>query len=225
MPCELIERSFFLSFFLLLSHANLFMALHFLQSCFGICDLSIYILVGCEVCAVSQFWCFKLSNYDKWWGYHRHPDRLHFHMVMPADRLFTRKYLKYLFPKAHIEMARYTIHDSSEWVYWIFCFLSVLCGFYWQRFCPQLSIWCVMIEWRCFSKKCEQCHLGLFIDITCKKFQNNSSVLYIASNLEAMNSLLKFTFSDRPLLTMCVCMCVFFLGGYCWRCCHMKQHQ
>lgn len=126
MPCELIEQSFFLSFFLLLSRANLFMALHFLPSCFGICDLSIYILVGCEVCAVSQFWCFKLSNYDKWWGYHRHPDRLHFHMVMPADRLFTRKYLKYLFPKAHIEMARYTIHDSSEWVYWIFCQFCVV---------------------------------------------------------------------------------------------------
>ncbi len=133
-------------------------------------------------------------------------------MVMPADRLFTRKYLKYLFPKAHIEMARYTICDSSEWVYWIFCFLSVLCGFYWEGFCPQLSIWCVMIEWRCFSKKCEQCHSGLFIDITCKKFQNNSSVLFIASKLQAMNSLLKFTFWDRPLLTMCVYVCVLFGG-------------
>lgn len=47
-----------------------------------------------------------------------HPDRLHFHMVMPADRLFTRKYLKYLFPKAHIEMASISkfidIHEVNK---------------------------------------------------------------------------------------------------------------
>jgi hypothetical protein len=185
-----------------------------------------YILVGCEVCTVSRFWCFKLSNYDKWWGYHRHPDRLHFHMVMPADRLFTRKYLKYLFPKAHIEMARYTIHDSSEWVYWIFCFLSVLCGFYWQRFCPQLSIWCVMIEWRCFSKKCERCNSALFIDITTRSSRTTALFCTMLASCKpwthSSNSLSQ---TDHSWQCVCVCMCVFFLGGYSWHCCHMKQHQ
>ncbi|CAK9871646.1 unnamed protein product [Sphagnum jensenii] len=45
-----------------------------------------------------------------------HPNRLHFHMVVPADRLFTREYLKSLFPNTHIEMASkfVDIHEVNK---------------------------------------------------------------------------------------------------------------
>jgi hypothetical protein len=47
-----------------------------------------------------------------------HPNRLHFHMVVPADRLFTREYLKSLFPNTHIEMASISkfvdIHEVNK---------------------------------------------------------------------------------------------------------------
>ncbi len=56
-------------------------------------------------------------------------------MVVPADRLFTREYLKSLFPNTHIEMARYSI--------FVLCFLSVSVvsvGAREERSCRQLNL-------------------------------------------------------------------------------------
>ncbi len=62
-------------------------------------------------------------------------------MVVPADRLFTREYLKSLFPNRHIEMARYSI--------FVLCFLSVTVvsiGAREERSCRQLNLFHLMCD-------------------------------------------------------------------------------
>jgi hypothetical protein len=62
-------------------------------------------------------------------------------MVVPADRLFTREYLKSLFPNTHIEMARYSI--------FALCFLSVSVvsiGAREERSCCQLNLFHLMCD-------------------------------------------------------------------------------